>query len=233
MLCSVMLMCIVCATGGGSSEQQLTTYGFEADMWSIGVVAYVLLSGDYPWSGDSGLMCQEIAAGRPNYQKNKHIWQSLSPAAVDFISQLIVLDPAARLTAQQALQHPWFDSVRLPAPSFPLHVEDSASINRPNGGGSKHSSTGGDNSSCMPPPVTTTTRQTKGKKKRTFDHVDPAPDDHSAAVQQRCSRSRVGTGSAASDGHAPMEISLSTNTRTRLPRKAKQISIGQFCQKKK
>lgn len=207
----------------GSSDQQLTTYGFEADMWSIGVIAYVLLSGDYPWSGDSGLMCQEIAAGKVNFNKNKEVWQSLSPAAVDFISQLIVLDPRARLTAEQALQHPWLDSVQ---PSR---------------------SSKGPNSNDMPPPTTTqtTTRHSKGKK-RAIDDVDlssvrPNPDitTTGAQKQQRCSRSRVApantnTGNTDS-GHAPMEISLTggANARTRLPRKAKQSSIGQYCQKNK
>ena len=175
-----------------------TTYGFEADMWSIGVITYVLLSGDYPWSQDHGIMCQEIVAGKPNFQKHRKIWKSLSPSALDFVSKLIVQDPKARLTATAAIQHAWLDTVRQPASMESANVKHVDCV-----------------SSSMPPP-TTTAGQRKGKK-RALDVVDMSAETN---VADRSIRSRLSTG-----GHEPMEVSSTMTSRARLPRKAKRVSM--------
>lgn len=88
------------------------TYGFETDMWSIGVITYVMLTADYPWSSEERAMSREIATASVNFEKHDEVWQRVSPAAKDFISCLLVLQPEGRLTAAQALVHPWFDSLR-------------------------------------------------------------------------------------------------------------------------
>jgi serine/threonine protein kinase len=200
------------------------TYGFEADMWSVGVVAYVLLTGDYPWSGDHSAMCREIAAGQVNYAKHKAVWSALSPAAMAFVSRLIVLEPRARMTAAEALQHEWLDSVRAPPQQQQQAVSVGAEVAVSELSVVQSNESPGQMTS-MPPP-TAPARHSKGKK-RNLDSV--AGDDDGAP--QRCVRSRA---PSSSSGPTPMEVSHSTEGgagRTRLPRKAKQISISKFCSK--
>jgi serine/threonine protein kinase len=82
-------------------------YSLEADMWSIGIVLYVLLSGAYPFAEDN--LFHQIQSADYSFTSNS-IWQTVSAEAKDLISKLIVVDPKQRLTAQQALLHPWFTS---------------------------------------------------------------------------------------------------------------------------
>ncbi|KAF0723933.1 hypothetical protein Ae201684P_012186 [Aphanomyces euteiches] len=72
-------------------------YGVEADMWSVGVVLYVILSGFAPsFSPDLELVFGE------------ECWQNVSEGAKDMMRRLLVRNPETRMTAAQALQHPWF-----------------------------------------------------------------------------------------------------------------------------
>jgi calcium-dependent protein kinase len=87
-----------------------------SDMWSIGVVAYLLLTGQAPFNGDSeAKMNKTIRAGKYEYPSDSKI----SANAKDFIDKLLVLDVKKRLTANQALQHPWIMSP-LAASDVPL-----------------------------------------------------------------------------------------------------------------
>lgn len=80
-------------------------YSLEADMWSIGVVLYVLLSGAYPFHEDT--LFHQIQSAEYTFATNA-IWQTISAEAKDLICKLIVVDPKQRLTAHRALEHPWF-----------------------------------------------------------------------------------------------------------------------------
>lgn len=85
-------------------------YDSQADLWSIGVVTYQLLSGDKPFWGDSPkAIAHEVVKGEYNF--DAPVWKQISPQAKDFVSKLIVVDPKVRYTAQQALGHPWVASV--------------------------------------------------------------------------------------------------------------------------
>jgi len=81
--------------------------GVQADMWSLGVIAYMLLGGCAPYDGqdDEEILQNVAAARRPNYETGP--WKRVSEAAKTFVQGLLTVDPAKRLTAEAALQHPW------------------------------------------------------------------------------------------------------------------------------
>jgi len=78
------------------------TYGTEADMWSIGVIAYILLCGSRPfWARSESGIFRAVLKAEPNFEEAP--WPSLSPDAVDFVKRLLNKDYRKRLTAAQAL----------------------------------------------------------------------------------------------------------------------------------
>ncbi|XP_055049060.2 death-associated protein kinase 2 isoform X3 [Misgurnus anguillicaudatus] len=83
--------------------------GLEADMWSIGVITYILLSGASPFLGDSK---QETLANisAVNYEFDEDFFGSTSELAKSFIKQLLVKDTRKRLKINDALNHPWIKS---------------------------------------------------------------------------------------------------------------------------
>mmetsp|Transcript_37666 Transcript_37666/g.97411 ORF Transcript_37666/g.97411 Transcript_37666/m.97411 type:complete len:538 (+) Transcript_37666:71-1684(+) len=81
------------------------SYTEKADMWSLGVVAWMLLTGSPPFSSNENAILQrKIKTCDINY--NSHFYR-LSPTAKDFLRSLLVLDCRTRLSAQEALDHPW------------------------------------------------------------------------------------------------------------------------------
>jgi len=83
-----------------------TGYGTETDLWSCGVVTYILLSGYLPFLADTvPELFDLILAG--DYSFPADSWQMISDYAKDFINGLLTVDPALRLTAEQALKHDW------------------------------------------------------------------------------------------------------------------------------
>ncbi|KAK6149032.1 hypothetical protein DH2020_016557 [Rehmannia glutinosa] len=82
------------------------SYGTEADMWSIGVIAYILLCGSRPfWARTESGIFRAVLKADPSFDEAP--WPSLSPDAVDFVKRLLNKDYRKRLTAAQALSHPW------------------------------------------------------------------------------------------------------------------------------
>lgn len=80
-------------------------YGKPVDLWSLGVMTFVMLSGEYPFQGSSSRLTDAICNG--TYEFNAATWDNISPAAKDFVSKLLVVDPTRRATAAEALMHPW------------------------------------------------------------------------------------------------------------------------------
>ncbi|KAG6385885.1 hypothetical protein SASPL_154768 [Salvia splendens] len=80
--------------------------GPESDVWSIGVITYILLCGRRPfWDKTEDGIFKEVLRNKPDFRRKP--WPSISDAAKDFVRKLLVKDPHARLTAAQALSHPW------------------------------------------------------------------------------------------------------------------------------
>ncbi|KAK4777492.1 hypothetical protein SAY87_017679 [Trapa incisa] len=85
------------------------SYGTEADMWSIGVIAYILLCGSRPfWARTESGIFRAVLKADPSFDENP--WPSLSPEATDFVKRLLNKDYRKRMTAAQALSHPWLAS---------------------------------------------------------------------------------------------------------------------------
>lgn len=85
------------------------SYGTEADMWSIGVIAYILLCGSRPfWARSESAVFRSIIKLEPNFEDDP--WPSLPEDAKDFVKKLLHKDYRKRLTAAQALCHPWLSS---------------------------------------------------------------------------------------------------------------------------
>ena len=79
----------------------------NSDIWAIGVITYFLLSGYTPFDRDSNLEeMQAIIEADYSYTPAEY-WDAVSQTARDFIDRCLTVDPHARHTAHQALQHPW------------------------------------------------------------------------------------------------------------------------------
>ena len=81
-------------------------YGAPVDMWAVGVLLYIMLSGKMPFYGKDDYAClQMIASGR--YQMPPREWSKISEEAKSLVRGLLQVNPDKRLTANAALQHRW------------------------------------------------------------------------------------------------------------------------------
>ncbi|CAI5707301.1 unnamed protein product [Peronospora effusa] len=97
-----------CGTPGYVAPEILMSkpYGKEVDIWSIGVITYILLCGYPPFHHDNqGMLFRLIKAGR--YEFDSPYWDDVSVEAKDLISKMLILAPTERWTARQLLDHPW------------------------------------------------------------------------------------------------------------------------------
>jgi calcium-dependent protein kinase len=76
----------------------------------LGVIAFILLSGYMPFSGSEANQIRNISRGK--YLAKPERWANISDEAKSFVHALMEVDPAKRLTAQQALEHPWISKSR-------------------------------------------------------------------------------------------------------------------------
>ncbi|GER48699.1 calcium-dependent protein kinase [Striga asiatica] len=91
------------------------SYSVEADIWSIGVIAYILLCGSRPfWARTESGIFRAVLRADPNFEDLP--WPSVSLEAKDFVRRLLNKDYRKRMTAAQALTHPWLRSESHPIP---------------------------------------------------------------------------------------------------------------------
>ena len=102
------------------SERDLV-YDKRCDLWSLGVIMYILLCGYPPFSGNCGTQCgwnQGEACNRcqellfhsiqdGKFEFNEAEWKDISSEAKDLISKLLVKDARQRLSAEKVLSNPW------------------------------------------------------------------------------------------------------------------------------
>lgn len=81
----------------------------QADMWSVGVIIYVLLVGYPPFMEDKQQdLFRKIRTGE--FEFFDEDWEGISEEAIDLIKGLLVTDPKQRFTAAEALKNPWFET---------------------------------------------------------------------------------------------------------------------------
>uniref|UniRef100_A0A3Q3GCH6 calcium/calmodulin-dependent protein kinase n=1 Tax=Kryptolebias marmoratus TaxID=37003 RepID=A0A3Q3GCH6_KRYMA len=81
-------------------------YGKPVDMWACGVILYILLVGYPPfWDEDQHRLYQQIKAGAYDFPSPE--WDTVTPEAKDLINKMLTINPSKRVTATDALKHPW------------------------------------------------------------------------------------------------------------------------------
>jgi len=102
------MLLTACGTPAYVAPEILLAQGYDkaVDLWCIGVISYILLCGFPPFAAE-GLpqLLEKIITADFDYPAN--YWDEVSDGAKDFVDRLLVLDPKNRMTASEALKHPW------------------------------------------------------------------------------------------------------------------------------
>ena len=102
-----------------SPDVILGNYSEKCDIWSVGVILYVMLKGNPPYQGKNEKeLLQKIVNEEISF--NEYYWNDISPEAKYFMKLLMTHDPNKRISASEAIQNPWITSL---APSH--HINSS------------------------------------------------------------------------------------------------------------
>lgn len=89
------------------------SYNEKCDLWSCGVIMYILLSGEPPFNdpkADNEAIMKKVEKGK--YDISKGIWKTITKEAKDLIKKLLTYKPEDRISAEEALQHPWIKELK-------------------------------------------------------------------------------------------------------------------------
>ncbi|XP_069477400.1 serine/threonine-protein kinase H2 [Ambystoma mexicanum] len=104
-------------------------YSNAVDMWALGVIAYILLSGSMPFEDENRTRLYRLIL-KGKYSYNGDPWPSVSNLAKDFIDRLLTVDSGDRLSASEALQHPWIKTMAASSSMKNLHRSISQNLMR-------------------------------------------------------------------------------------------------------
>lgn len=115
----------LCGTPGYLAPETLKTnmfdnapgYSYEVDIWACGVIMYTLLVGCPPfWHRKQMVMLRNIMEGKYSFSSPE--WTDISESPKDLIRKLLVVDPKQRISIEEALNHEFFQSVKLQTSKF-------------------------------------------------------------------------------------------------------------------
>ncbi|XP_071670528.1 myosin light chain kinase 3 isoform X2 [Patagioenas fasciata] len=95
---------------------------FPTDMWSVGVITYMLLSGLSPFLGETDAETMNYVVNC-NWDFDAEAFEQLSEEAKDFISRLLVKEKSCRMSATQCLKHEWLNNLPAKARRFKLRLK--------------------------------------------------------------------------------------------------------------
>jgi calcium-dependent protein kinase len=95
-----------------SPEVLVQDYDLQADLWSMGVLIFEIITGTLPFQGKSDRnLIKNIRKAKIDY--SAPIWKSFSPHALEMVQNLLIVPASKRWTAKRSLQSPWFQATRL------------------------------------------------------------------------------------------------------------------------
>uniref|UniRef100_A0A6B2LA67 non-specific serine/threonine protein kinase n=1 Tax=Arcella intermedia TaxID=1963864 RepID=A0A6B2LA67_9EUKA len=105
----------ICGTPQYVAPEILTSaktegYGLACDLWSLGVILYIMLSGSQPFDDEKSTTIFEQIVNT-DYSFDAKKWKSISPNAIRLIKQLLNPNPSTRLTVSEALESPWMKGI--------------------------------------------------------------------------------------------------------------------------
>jgi len=184
----------VCGTTSYMAPEVLKgSYSMEADIWSLGVICYFMLSGKLPFPGRNDEEKEaRILRSSVSFSDAK-AWQEISADAKDFIKKLLTADERKRMTGRKALQHPWIvNKATLSEKPCPLEVAESVK---------RYAEAHRFQKAVRHTMATHLTSSELHKLRNTFEHLDS--DGHGTISLDRLKE--VLTAEAAQTGHNPLE----------------------------